>query len=620
MPEPTATTQRHCPICGQTTSAALCPTDGAETLVVGGFTKNALSFQPGEVVGGTRYLITGTLGKGGFGAVYAAEHTGTRQAIALKMLTVDPTTAEDDVVRRFFREAQITARLQSRHTVQVFDVGQAENGPLFLGMEHLRGPTLEKILRKRRKAGQPMAEAQAIDVAIPILKSLGEAHKLGLVHRDLKPANVMLADMGEEEPVVKVLDFGIARTEDSSLTGAGKALGTPAYMSPEQCGGKPLDGRSDIYSLGVIVYRCVVGKAPFENANTLSLMFMHAKEPVPDPRKETDNPLSDEFLAWLLKTLSKDREERFADAREARLALEGIRGGAWGGTPSSPHDVTDGLEGDLDDNQPTLLTPAVGMVKAAVDGPPSSGLLDLVMDDADYGEEPSRDSAPTRALDSASLPTAGAAALHGGATLADANPLSAEVSTPGGKGKWLALVALLVVIAVGAGYAILGDETTSPAPGVADEAAPARQEAPAAETTPKASAAAAVKSKSAVRAAAVAATARIEAKAKAQMAAAAPKLAAKVRYMKAAIALDPGNSEYPILLQVFEKGLAEQRAEAEEAAAAVVPVAAKPAAPKPAGPKPVVRKPSTPKPTVRKAPAAKEKESGSDDFFVPAID
>ena len=325
------TAQRYCPSCGKTSNAEFCPDDGVATLKRETLTVDATQLRAGDVIEG-RYRITGILGRGGFGAVYAAEHTGTQQQVALKMMLPNAEGSEEDEVRRFYREAQVTASLRHANTVRVFDVGQTAKGALYIAMEMLRGPTLAAHLKKRLAAGGPLSEHETIDIALPILRSLHEAHKKGLVHRDLKPANIMLTRLDEdededEEVVVKVLDFGIARPQDSSLTGAGTSLGTPAYMSPEQCQGKTLDGRSDLYSLGVILFLCTTGRVPFEDRNPLTVMFKHASEAVPDLHKVAPAPLTADFVACVHRSLAKQPHERFAAARPMRLALEAVRAG-----------------------------------------------------------------------------------------------------------------------------------------------------------------------------------------------------------------------------------------------------------------------------------------------------
>ena len=320
---------RYCPRCGTETHAIFCAADGTATVthaVAGAVTST--TFEAGAIIG-DRYRVIDTIGRGGFGAVYSAEHTGTGQDIALKVMLSDQADVDRAAVRRFYKEAQVTAQLKHPNTVRVFDVGQTAGGALYIAMEMLHGPTLEDVLRELGAQGTAMTERAAIDFAIPVLRSLGEAHTLDLVHRDLKPANIILSEVVDDEPVVKVLDFGIARTRDSSLTGAGTALGTPAYMSPEQCLGRAVDGRSDVYALGVILFRAVTGRTPFDDRNPLTLMYKHAHEPPPNPRPLAKSEISEGFVACVLRALAKPPEERFASARDMRTALEAVREGSW---------------------------------------------------------------------------------------------------------------------------------------------------------------------------------------------------------------------------------------------------------------------------------------------------
>lgn len=347
---------RYCPSCGLKTEAEFCPVDNVATLVRKELKAEANVVREGDVVAG-RYRITGILGRGGFGAVYSAEHTGTQQHLALKMMLSSADGADENEVRRFYREAQVTASLKHPNTVRVFDVGQTDEGALYIAMELLKGPTLEQTLRDCARDAKVMTEQETLNMAIPVLKSLHEAHGKKLVHRDLKPANIMLTESSDDEPIVKVLDFGIARAQDSSLTGAGTALGTPAYMSPEQCQGGELDARSDLYSLAVIMYRCVTGQPPFNDRNPLTVMFHHAASPVPDLAETALTPLTPGFVQCIYKALAKKREDRFESAKEMRTALEAVlRGSDWttaaasttgkratlGGGSSSPLDAMDG--------------------------------------------------------------------------------------------------------------------------------------------------------------------------------------------------------------------------------------------------------------------------------------
>ncbi len=232
-------------------------------------TKDALSYVPGDVVAG-RYRITGVLGRGGFGAVYAGQHLGTEQPVAIKMMSA--SVEDQDAVQRFFREARITAKLTHPNSVRVFDVGRDGDGPLYMVMEMLRGPTLEQLLQGLAERGRPLSEAETIEIAVAVLRSLAEAHAAGLVHRDLKPANIMLHRVPGVADQVKVLDFGCSHTADSNLTTEGTVMGTPGYMSPEQCLGEPVDPRSDLYALGVVLFRCVTLRLPFTDQSALTLL------------------------------------------------------------------------------------------------------------------------------------------------------------------------------------------------------------------------------------------------------------------------------------------------------------------------------------------------------------
>lgn len=315
MPE-----QRFCPICGLNTDAAACPDDRTPTVMVAQFSKHPKAYQPGDVVA-ERFKITGSLGAGGFASVFSAEHIGTQQQVALKLMATELGPGGAVAVRRFFREAKVTATLQHPNTVRIFDVGQDSQGPLFMAMELLAGRTLYAELRERITARNLFSEAEAIAIGTQVLDSLAEAHAHRLVHRDLKPANLMLRTDDDGKLRVKVLDFGIARTQDSSLTATGAAPGTPAFMSPEQCRGAEVDGRSDLYALGILLFACTVGRLPFEHRDPLRLLRMHLEEPPPDPRSLTDQPLSEGFVEVLLRSLAKAPADRFPNAASMKAAL-----------------------------------------------------------------------------------------------------------------------------------------------------------------------------------------------------------------------------------------------------------------------------------------------------------
>lgn len=326
LPAQSDASERYCPICGRRTPLPYCPAEGTHTVEMRGFGRNPRAFQAGDIVG-DRYQISGPLGTGGFAAVFAAQHLGTQQELAIKLMAAEPGQAGEVAMRRFFREAKVTASLQHPNTVRVFDVGQDSQGPLYMAMELIRGRTLHAELRERIVAKMLFSQAEVIDLALQVLDSLAEAHQHQLVHRDLKPANLMLVDGADGHRLVKVLDFGIARTVDSSLTATGAAPGTPAFMSPEQCKGDEVDGRSDLYSLAVLMFACVVGRLPFEHKEPLRLMQMHVMAPAPDPRTLCTTPLTDAFVQVLLRTLAKKPGERYATAAAMRAALQAVAEG-----------------------------------------------------------------------------------------------------------------------------------------------------------------------------------------------------------------------------------------------------------------------------------------------------
>ena len=321
---------RTCPQCGETTMHAVCPQDASATVQL---RSQPLPWTTGAIID-RRYRLETLLGRGGYGAVFAALDLENGESRALKLLS--PTDRLDDV-RRFHREADILARLRSPHTVRVLGRGPTADGSLYLAMELLRGISLHQWLRERAEAGSALTEAEARVVGIQVLLSLEEAHAQGLVHRDLKPSNVMVSHEASGT-VVRVVDFGIAHVRDTSVgdddpatlldrvTATGKVMGTPSFMSPEQCMGGALDGRSDLYSLGVLLYRCAAGELPFDDPNPLTLMYNHVHAPPRDLLTVAKTPVSVAFAEIVVRALAKSPADRFADARAMRLSLEASAG------------------------------------------------------------------------------------------------------------------------------------------------------------------------------------------------------------------------------------------------------------------------------------------------------
>ena len=313
--------ERTCPNCSARTEALYCANDGYQTIDADRPAQDLREYRTDDVIGG-RYRIIEPLGKGAATVVFDTEHIGTGQRIAVKVLSMDPRTQAGMVeVRRFFREARICASLQHANTVQVFDVGQDSGGALYIAMERLTGVTLAKVLQKRLVADETMGQGECVQIAIGVLDALIAAHELGLVHRDLKPANIMLCADEKGGDDVKVLDFGVARTENSALTAAGQMPGAPRYMSPEQCRNRKVDGRSDLYSLGCLMFACIAGRPPFEGRQPLEIMQKHVMQPPPDVRELSQSRLSDRFVAILERSLAKDPSERFQTAEDMKAKL-----------------------------------------------------------------------------------------------------------------------------------------------------------------------------------------------------------------------------------------------------------------------------------------------------------
>ncbi|MCO4760680.1 MAG: serine/threonine protein kinase [Myxococcales bacterium] len=311
------------------------------------------------------------LGKGGFGAVYSTRHVHTGQELVVKVLRAN--MAHDPVqLRRFLNEAKAACQLTHPHTVRVFDFGQTDEKQLYMAMERLHGKELADVL----KVDAPLDPFRTIHIAIGVLKSLSEAHAAGLVHRDLKPGNIFLCDVHGESDFVKLIDFGIAKSyeddaQDHDLTKTGFAIGTPKYMSPEQGRAEPLDGRSDLYSLGIILYEALTGSVPFTATSAMSMIVKHLQTPPPPILERVSGKMPDGLAELVMRSLAKDPLDRFSDADDMRAALESIlesagrpvaeRGRAvsakFRAIPETPPGMA-GLEASLDADPETAVTPS----------------------------------------------------------------------------------------------------------------------------------------------------------------------------------------------------------------------------------------------------------------------
>jgi serine/threonine-protein kinase len=284
--------------------------------------------QADELIGrvvNDRFRILSVIARGGMGRVYRAEQVPLGRLVAVK--TLDPRHADGDqdpsFQQRFFLEASVASKLQHPNTVTVFDYGRTSDGIYFIAMELVEGRSLFNLIREEA----PLAPARVVHIAMQIARSLREAHRLDVIHRDLKPGNVLLTRHGDEEDFVKVLDFGLVKQVESEaeqeLTQAGLFMGSPKYMSPEQIRGERVDARSDIYSLGVVMYEMLTGRAPFERENTVKLLMAHMHEAVPALQQPGVPPALGELVQ---RCLAKHPDQRPSSMDEVILLLKQATG------------------------------------------------------------------------------------------------------------------------------------------------------------------------------------------------------------------------------------------------------------------------------------------------------
>src|SRR6476661_7345883 len=277
----------------------------------------------------SHYRILEKLGAGGMGEVYLAEDTKLGRKVALKILAEEYTTNRDRL-HRFEQEACAASALNHPNILTIHEVG-SDDGRHFIATEYIDGVTL-----RRKISGTPMDVAEILDIAVQVAGALEEAHAAGIIHRDVKPDNIMVRRNG----YVKVLDFGLAKLTETSTerepsdgeastrvlvqTDAGVVMGTSHYMSPEQARGKPVDARSDIWSLGVVIYEMVAGRTPFEGeTSTDVIVAITQKEPAPLMRFAPNVPAE---LDWIVtKALRKDREERYQTVKELLVDLRRLK-------------------------------------------------------------------------------------------------------------------------------------------------------------------------------------------------------------------------------------------------------------------------------------------------------
>ncbi len=318
-----------CPHCNNScaTGSQYCPACG---FPIGTIPKN----ESDKFIGTTLpagYHIMDLIGVGGMGRVYRAEQSVLGRTVAVKIIHPHLLADENSAVR-FLTEARAASQLNHPNSISVFDFGRTDDGQPYLVMELLRGRDLGMVAHE--EGDMPLA--RTVDVLRQVLAALGEAHELGIVHRDLKPENIILQPKRRGGDLVKVLDFGLAKLKADvpgpSVTSPGIVCGTPDYMAPEQGRGDNIDGRSDLYAVGVILFQLLTGRLPFEGESPTQVVMMHLTVPAPDPRQAAPRRHIPASIAEVVKcALAKAPDDRFVDAHQFSDALEK----ALSGTSSS---------------------------------------------------------------------------------------------------------------------------------------------------------------------------------------------------------------------------------------------------------------------------------------------
>ncbi|MEO8054371.1 MAG: serine/threonine-protein kinase [Acidobacteriota bacterium] len=287
-----------------------------------------------------KYLIEEKVGVGGFGTVYKGRDPFIKRAVAIKTCQSE----EEEIKKRFFREAEFAGNLHHRNITTIYDFGVTDDGTPYIVQEFLTGEDLDKLARKK----EPLSLKRKLAILIDVCEGLGYAHAAGIIHRDIKPSNVRILEDG----TVKLMDFGIAKSmvSQSTLTQTGITLGTASYLAPEQIRGEDLDTRTDLFSLGVLAYELTTGQKPFTGDHISTVLYKIMNE-IPAPPSTLAPGLPRALDALVVKLLEKDRTRRYTNCAEVKAELAAV----LAGLSSAPED-----EAPVDDMDRTVATPSAG--------------------------------------------------------------------------------------------------------------------------------------------------------------------------------------------------------------------------------------------------------------------
>jgi eukaryotic-like serine/threonine-protein kinase len=442
-----------------------------------------------------RFKVESKIGEGGFGAVYRGVQLATGRKVALKLLHPE-MTKDENLVARFRREGMVLCNLRDAHTITTYDFDQTPDGTLYIAMELLEGKSLHQTFHEEA----PLDWKRVFKILTEMCSSLAEAHAQGIVHRDLKPENIYLETRSGNPEFVKILDFGIAKVmrgdtidpQSPQLTATGQTLGTLEYMSPEQLMGKPLDGRSDVYALGVLAYEMITGRLPFPDAKgPAGLITAQLKQtPMPPSQANAKATLPKAADRAILKCLEKDKNSRYPDVSALAAALQEVVTTQSSelaalkqmqipiplGANRQPQSTVDMLEtrrGDLPNMAPPPMPPMPPMQgMPGMAGERSSGIAPMGGQMAPAPHPPHGMTPPVGSPRFAALPQAphplaqghgghGDPAMHGGGLMPMGTYPQAPYGQPGGAQRpskkivWWVIALLAIGAGVGTAMALL---------------------------------------------------------------------------------------------------------------------------------------------------------------------